>query len=210
MLHPVEVLEGREGLMPERYEGVAPWEARGSRGIEVGFEALDVDVIGGALKMDGRHQVFECDWVRAVRRWTENPELFVYRHQETGNFVLAEWRSRVSRVCQELEVLGPVPPDRGSWLPRIMIERRCRPATEIHQEMARRASERKARKRRLRESSREERSETARWLKKQGMDASAAAVAQGAYTGQEEGGERLEEMQEELMRAASGRVITHG
>ena len=38
-----------------------------------------------------KHHIMECPWIRMCRERTGRPDLFLYYHLMTGNFVLANW-----------------------------------------------------------------------------------------------------------------------
>ena len=65
---------------------------------------------------------------------------------------------------------------------------------------------------RIRDEAMAERQDTARYLKRQGLGQEAKAMAMGYshFTSKAEGGEELAAMKEDLVRSASGRIITHG
>jgi len=184
--------------------------------IEIGLEPMDI-LTARALRMDERHHVLpEAEWVRHIGRVCGVEDLFVYQHQETLKFVLAQWCVHPSKVsnrwCQELDTMEEAP-DRGGWIsPRIM-EMQIAPRHVIARKMTQHIRNRDAVLRQQKMDNREEWKDAVRYARRQGLDGAAAMLeTQGSagFTGKVKGGEAAEAMEAELKSAASERIITHG
>jgi hypothetical protein len=181
--------------------------------IEIG-RSVEEDRISGALELvTEKHEVLpDGEWIRAVRRRCERDDLFVYFHKVERKFIVAQWAvppySRSRLWCYEIESLDR-PPDQGGAPSMRMMELRCRPLyveLRARKEAIRR---RKAEKQRLRDETFQEREDAVRYLRRRGMDEAAARVKESPYVGTSEGGERLEELKEEMTRTARERVYAH-
>jgi hypothetical protein len=178
--------------------------------IEVVRDPLELAIEDGLL-MDERHEVLpDGEWIRAVRRVTERDDLFVYRHKQTGRFELCQWTHEGDvRVCRE--ILGmDMAPDRGGWVPLRIVELQCRPTFIKAREMRARIAEERARASQAKADGLEQKGDIARHLRLRGKAAEAAMVTQGPYATDAESGESLDELRDDLTRAASTKVITHG
>ena len=114
--------------------------------IEITFDPKWEAACAG-LAMDQDHEVMpDGDWIRFARRVTGIPELFVYFHRRTENFVLAKWLFKPD-VCLELEAF-PVAPDRGGWMSAEELKARCSPVDDtvraMKDKMRQAASERRS------------------------------------------------------------------
>ena len=70
--------------------------------IEVGTSVEDLAAMEGLVIDPARHQVLpDGDYIKGARRHTGLDVLFIYRHRETGNFVLAGWTIK-GKMCIEL------------------------------------------------------------------------------------------------------------
>jgi hypothetical protein len=166
---------------------------------EAHAEGLVIDASRHRIMADG-------DFILWARRHYKRPTLFEYHHLESDNIVLCDWLIR-GRVAQELEAYEyGNRPDRAFLDARIVL---CDKAAEsIRRKMKRKAEERQ----RIRDEAMAERQDTARYLMRQGLGAEAKAMAMGYshFTSKAEGGEELAAMKEDLVRSASGRIITSG
>lgn len=154
-----------------------------------------------------RHRIMpDSDFILWARRHYKRPTLFEYHHLETDNIVLCDWLIR-GRVAQELEAYTyGNRPDRAFLDMRIVL---CQDSADsIRRKMRRAAEERQ----RIREESAEERKQTAKHLRNRNMVQEAARMESGQmpFTSKAEGGESLAQFKEDLLRSASGRIITHG
>ena len=182
--------------------------------IEMIYDPIEV-AVGTGLLMDERHEICpDGEWIRAVRRETGRDDLFVYRHQWTNNFVLAQWvyndKDHGFRVCIELETM-PKAPDRGGWIDLKYIKRRCSPesAENNSRAMKNRMKNAAAAKEQARLDALEQRTDAAKYQRRKGNDVIAASIESGPYTGasQSEGTEELTEM---LTHAAKKKIYTSG
>lgn len=166
---------------------------------EAHHEGLVIDASRHRIMADG-------DFILWARRHYKRPTLFEYHHLESDNIVLCDWLIR-GRVAQELEAYPPHErPSRGFLDARIVL---CdESAAAIRRKMKRSAEERQ----RLRDEAAEERKETSKHLRKQGLDLEAKrmAIGQSPFMGKAQGGEELAAMKEDLVSMARGRIITHG
>lgn len=154
-----------------------------------------------------RHRIMpDNDFILWARRHYKRPTLFEYHHLETDNIVLCDWLIR-GRVAQELEsyTYGNRP-NRQFLDGRIVL---CDEAAASIKKMMRRKAEAK---RRILDESLAERNDKVKHLRRMGMEDAARVLDSGAsrFVGQEEGGEELAAMKEDLVRMARGRIITHG
>lgn len=154
-----------------------------------------------------RHRIMpDNDFILWARRYYKRPTLFEYHHLETDNIVLCDWLIR-GRVAQELEAYTyGNRPDRDFLDMRIVL---CdKSAASIERKMRNAAYE----KQRLREDALTERNETVKRLRRKGMEQAANLMdsGQSGFAGQEQGGEELAALKEDLVRMARGRIITHG
>jgi len=182
--------------------------------IEMIYDPIEI-AIGTGMAMDERHEVCpESEYLRAVKRVTGRDDLFVYRHKETENFVLAQWvyndQDHGFRVCIELEVMEKAP-DRGGWVDLEYIKRRCSPeaAASMARATRNRMKNAAAAKKQARLDALEQRTAAADWQRRKGNADIAANIESGPYvgSGQSEGVEEIKEM---LTSAASGKIITTG
>src|SRR3990167_8267733 len=75
---------------------------------------------GGTLYRPDRHVVVECPWIQTARRQVRRPNLFLYRHAKTANYMLALWivRPHTGRgpgFFLELEDMDGHPDQQGVW-----------------------------------------------------------------------------------------------
>jgi hypothetical protein len=153
------------------------------------------------LRLDpARHEVLaEGEWLKAAKRATGRSTLLIYRHRETGQFVLAD-KIYEPDVVMELEA-WPAPPE---WLGVHMewIKLRCVPQEEMAKRCMDKMRECSYRRRQKTAANEEELRDTQRWLRREGMEHTAAMIGTQPYTGKEEGGEQYERTREELNRMA--------
>lgn len=148
-----------------------------------------------------RHELLtDSDWIRSLREAVRLPELFVYRHRLTGNFILAGW-VLPRRAFIELECFTG-PHDRPSF---DLLHRRLRPVVEQAKENIARIKERHWRTRELQRANDEGRVEFSRFLKHQGLEEESVKVLEGRspYVSEAEGGERLRETKERIADVAA-------
>ena len=170
--------------------------------IEITFDPKWEAACAG-LAMDQDHEVLpDGDWIRFARRVTGIPELFVYRHRRTENFVLAKWLFRPD-VCLELEAF-PIAPDRGGWMSAEELKRRCSPVDEtvksMKDQMRKAASERRS----MMQDHAHEKMATVKRLKNRGHDRAAHGIETGAqpWVGEAKGGESYRKTCEMLKNIA--------
>lgn len=148
--------------------------------------------------MDAEHRVMpDGDWIRYVRRRTNNPDYFVYHHQIHNTFVLAAWLDKENRVCMELHAME-TPPDRGGWVDNKILDLITMPHGKKMEMAARQRRESEARKTGERYDSVMEKRDTGKWLRSKNMDLEAEMVEGSRYVGDREGQESLARMKDEL------------
>lgn len=140
------------------------------------------DTVQSGLLMDERHEVLpDGEFIPWLRRISGYPNLFLYRHHGTGNYVLAQWLSRTPRACAEIDIY-PEHPDR---IPR-QIEGaqfwklRLKTDAEVKASMAKKIREVRSEQRSARRETAEGRAERARYLKKRGFEVAAHLMEIGA------------------------------
>lgn len=182
--------------------------------VRILFEPVEEAMIEGLAFDPARHQVLpDGEWIRCVRRTTRWPGLFMYRHRETGGFVVGAWvfppaeSNGRGGVCSEIVVMSAppdqCPPDR----PTIAYMRnRCVPAHVAAAKALRNLRKRNAKRRAIRADSRAQQKSVAAHLKAKGHPDIAASVASQGYVGTAEGGDMQKEMVDDLARRASGKV----
>ena len=77
--------------------------------IEITYSAYE-EAVNTGLILGKEHKICpESDWLRHIKRATGRKDLFVYRHADTGFFVLAHWIFppwEVDKpVCLELDTM---------------------------------------------------------------------------------------------------------
>jgi hypothetical protein len=173
--------------------------------------------VGGLVMRPDEHEVLsDGQWIKAMRQETGH-DLFVYRHRRTRRFVVAEWMVKPVvygqglAVCLELCTMsGPPdrgPPDRPS---KQWMRWRCRPMREVRRERVRRQAGMMQDEQELRDDSDAERRDTARWLRKKGLEEAAYELEMGCtpYIGKREGGSLGEQVTDEISRTAGDRIIS--
>lgn len=155
----------------------------------------------GTIYDRSRHEVLnDPPWLESVKREFERPQLFQYRHRDTGNFVLASWMfhpkdGKGPGLFIELEAY----PDRETFPTRDYLRMRFRPADEQARDIQRRCAEKQQRAHELRKESRRDALKAAKRLKRMGLDYEAHQLQIGAtpYIGEAEaadGGESREKL----------------
>lgn len=144
------------------------------------------------------------DWLGMAKRVTGHDQLCVFMHRVSGNVVLCSWVVP-GKVIDELLVvdLADVPsrdrlrevimPTEEALRQRKQIMRESLYAEGMEEEWAN-----------------EEREDTAKWLKKKGMDDAAYSLGAGGASYFQGEDELMDELVEDLNTVASGRVITSG
>ena len=170
--------------------------------IEIGFDPKWEAACAG-LAMGPDHEIMpDGEWIRFARRVTRIPELFMYHHRRTGNFVLAKWLFKPD-VCLELEAF-PVAPDRGGWMSADELIARCRPLDDTVRAMKDKMKH--ARSQRLSEKNDDalQRAEAAKMLRRSGNDQEAYKIENGMtpWVGARKGGKSYEMTCEMLRQMA--------
>lgn len=128
-----------------------------------------------------RHDVLPntWPWLDWARQFAPNSRLFVYRHRETGLFVLSTWvytpEETMQPVLMELENFSGSPtrlyPD--GLLHPALLTFRLRPAEEHREKWARQAKQKVSNERTAREERIAFRQSRAEYLRRRGMDRAA-------------------------------------
>lgn len=176
---------------------------------------------GGTVYRPGRHILIECDWIRAARRHTRRPDLFLYRHAITGKYMVCHWICRPGRgegpgYFIELEDMD-AHPDHYSGAARTSgrlalsyVRARLRPYDEMERNRERETSRLAWEEQMAEEETARERKDVAAHLerKKPWMAKTAAGIRSGelGFVGQREGGSLLQEIVEAMSTGAKGRV----
>jgi hypothetical protein len=144
------------------------------------------------------------EFVTALKKAAKLPNLFVYFHRMTGNFVVADWLNppapHRAGVALELEAY-PLHPDDMNLDFEELLTRLTLTFREQKAHM-RRKLERASKDRRLTlEHELEERRQVTKWLRGQGNIQTADAIDTGAmpWIGHAKGGENLERTKRELV-----------
>jgi hypothetical protein len=170
--------------------------------IEITFDPKYEAACAG-LAMYGDHEIMpDGDWIRFARRVTGIPELFVYFHRRTGNFVLAKWLFKPD-VCLELETF-PIAPDRGGWMSAEELKARCKPVDDtvraVKDKMRQASSERKS----AMDDDATQRAEAVKMLRRKGNEREAYKIENGMtpWVGARKGGESYARTCETLRQMA--------
>lgn len=142
------------------------------------------------LAMDEDHKVMpDGDWIRFARRVTGIPELFVYHHQRTGNFVLAKWLFKPD-ICLELEAFE-VAPDRGGWMSAEELKARCSPVDDTVRSMKDKMRMAASQRRSMMQDHASEKMNAVKNLRRRGQNRVAHQIETGAqpWVGESKGGE---------------------
>ena len=73
--------------------------------IEITFDAKYEAACAGLAMYEDHEIMPDGDWIRFARRVTGIPELFMYYHKRTGNYVFAKWLFKPD-VCLEVGGVG--------------------------------------------------------------------------------------------------------
>jgi hypothetical protein len=167
------------------------------------------------LRIDpSRHEVQPVGyWLRGVKERFPKADLFVYRHRETGRFILCQWimRHGDGGVARELIGMSGPPDHHPADLPTPMdLLKQLMPAEAARRLAAQEEREKMDVVKRGQEASEAQRKEAVRWAKKRGLDTAVLGLeAAGApYVGDMEGGEEGAAMAEEFEEMAAARVYS--
>lgn len=144
------------------------------------------------------------DWLSAAKRATGHEQLCVFMHRVSGNVVLCSWVVE-GKVIDELLVL-----DLANVPSKARLREIIRPTEEVLRERRQMMRDHRYMDGMEEEWANEEREDTAKWLKKQGMDDAAHSLQEGGASYHKGEDEHLDELVEELNTVATGRVITSG
>lgn len=132
--------------------------------------------IEGGLAIDAdRHELQpDGEWVRWAKGITGRPKLFVYRHRETGAFMLCEWvlspAETTHPTCVELfSMEGPPDQVSGGRPSETMLRARCRGAAHEYEQYQREAREARRAERVDREDRHAQKMEHVKRLRDKGM-----------------------------------------
>jgi hypothetical protein len=170
--------------------------------IEITFDPKYEAACAG-LAMYGEHEIMpDGDWIRFARRVTGIPELFVYFHRRTENFVLAKWLFKPD-VCLELESF-PVAPDRGGWMSAEELKARCKPVDDTVRAMKDKMRQASSERKTMMDDHAYEKRATVKRLKNRGYDRTAHGIETGAqpWVGESKGGESYRKTCEMLKNIA--------
>ncbi len=148
------------------------------------------------------------DWIRFVRRRTNNPDYFVYHHKIQDTFVLAAWLDKDLRICVELHAMD-TPPDRGGWVDNKILDLITMPHEQKMERAARQRRESEARNKGKRYDSVMEKRDTSKWLRSKNMAQEAGMVEGSRYVGEREGEESLARMKDELNSMSKSKVYDY-
>lgn len=170
--------------------------------IEITFDPKYEAACAG-LAMYGEHEIMpDGDWIRFARRVTGIPELFVYFHRRTENFVLAKWLFKPD-VCLELESF-PVAPDRGGWMSAEELKARCKPVDDTVRAMKDKMRQASSERKTMMDDHAYEKRAAVKRLKNRGYDRTAHGIETGAqpWVGESKGGESYRKTCEMLKNIA--------
>ena len=170
--------------------------------IEITFDPKYEAACAG-LAMYGEHEIMpDGDWIRFARRVTGIPELFVYFHRRTENFVLAKWLFKPD-VCLELESFQ-VAPDRGGWMSAEELKVRCKPVDDTVRAMKDKMRQASSERKTMMDDHAYEKRAAVKRLKNRGYDRTAHGIETGAqpWVGESMGGESYRKTCEMLKNIA--------
>jgi len=169
---------------------------------EVVFDPKEEAVIQGLLLGEEHEVMPDGDWIRHARRVTKIPDLFMYHHKRTGNYVLSKWVYG-REACIELEAF-PIPPDRGGWMPDDELVARCRPIHETVEAMKRRMKDAASQRASMMADDAEQKKQAIRSLKRRGLDEAAFRLQEGMdpWVGAARGGESYRQTCEQIRSLA--------
>ena len=180
---------------------------------EVTYDPIEDAVESGLLINDDHELLPDGEWIRFARRVTKHPELFIYRHKLTGNFVLAGWiyneKEHGIAVATELHTME-TPPDRGGWMETDSLIRRCRPFHEQVMAVKARIKKASAIKKSLKHDDLLKKKDISDHYRRMGDIEMASMIEAGPYCAEAQGGESFEHLKDELTTMASNRTIVSG
>jgi len=144
-------------------------------------------------------------WIEWLQRETDTPELFVYFHEETGNYVLAAWL-REPDIFKEITTFQ-TPPNLSGWgLPSLeKVQSQLVGVAEVARQVEENLRGYEYEERRKMGADHTRALEKARWFRKKGHDdcANMIEMAPHKYMGPEVGGERHAALTEEMTHLAA-------
>ena len=60
------------------------------------------EAMGMGIKRGSDHELVHCEWAEYLNRRLGRKDLFAYKHQKTGNYVLAAWVFKDTEIFTEL------------------------------------------------------------------------------------------------------------
>lgn len=145
--------------------------------IEITFDAKYEAACAGLAMYEDHEIMPDGDWIRFARRVTGIPELFMYHHKRTGNYVFAKWLFKPD-VCLELECFD-TPPDRGGWMSASELKARCSPVDDTVRSMKDKMRLGVSQRKHEYEENELQKKEAIKMLYKQGNDVEARNIATG-------------------------------
>lgn len=140
------------------------------------------------LPLDENHVILgSYPWLEWLKRRAKNPDLFVYRHAQSGRFMLCHWLFKPSEtsqpVAQELEGFFDTP--QSTWpadlmAPSVLLQR-LRPAAEIAEDRMRHRKAAADAQRAARTERLEVRTKAATRLHKAGLHTCGRQMSEGHY-----------------------------
>lgn len=150
-------------------------------------------------------------WIRAMRRVTGRPELFVFYHFLKDTYVLAYWtykprRYGIGPACAVELLTMSEPPDHSPHdLPSTSdVRRKSRPGWLVAKEIMASLKEQRREKKAAMVESSEQKQEAIKYLKRKDQPEVAASLQLGleGYVGDREGRGELKELREDLTQRA--------
>jgi hypothetical protein len=170
---------------------------------------------GGVRYEPGKHRIVECDWIRTARRQTRRPDLFLYRHLRSGNYMLSHWIVRPNTgkgpgYFLDLEDMRGHPDKFTGWdgkhpaLGMNLVRARLRPMDEMQREWEKQLAHQEWAQDQAEEETSRERKDVAKYLRNKGskFDRAAWELEHGwsGFVGEREGGDHLQNIIELLRR----------
>ena len=178
--------------------------------IKIVFDPI-AHACGYGIHLGENHEVLpDGDWILWCKRISGIDDIFLYRHKESENFVLAKWIYNPEKdgvgVLMELEVFESPP----NWRPPDpqMIRRRLTPSADMVDNMKKGIRDRHKAKYQTLSDDQERKQEVAGWLDRKGNSTAAAMVRKRKYVGKET--PEQESFKQDLKNAAKGRIVTGG
>ena len=125
------------------------------------------DALANGIKRNENHHIIHSDWAEWLNKRMGRKDLFVYRHRQTENFVLAAWMYRDTEIFTELET-SPISFDRGGWKQWDYMRFRLRPKHEIIRDMRENRARRERLEKQKQENNREMRDAAVKYQKGKG------------------------------------------